>query len=234
MRPSVKEQVEALGAKFIDIPYEAAEEEEAAKGVGGYAKPMPASWLARSEVDVAKRVAAADVVISTALIPGRAATVLVTEDMVKAMKPGSVLVDLACTPSARPPAPGCTRLHGANRWASHWLLECVVLGRTCAADIAATPPPAPRVLPPRGESQVEDADEQVVIAHCAQLGRAAIDDVEPRLPRAHDQAAGTRAAPARKPRAALQPRLPAHFAGQLSVGADKHGVQPLKPRGPFS
>ncbi len=95
VRPSVKEQVESLGAKFIDVPYETAEEKEAAEGVGGYAKPMPPSWLERQKVEVAKRVAAADVVISTALIPGRAAPVLVTEEMVKSMKPGSVIVDLA-------------------------------------------------------------------------------------------------------------------------------------------
>lgn len=95
VRPSVKEQVESLGGKFIDVPYETAEEKEAAQGVGGYARPMPPSWLERQKVEVAKRVAQADVVISTALIPGRAAPVLVTEDMVKAMKPGSVLVDLA-------------------------------------------------------------------------------------------------------------------------------------------
>ena len=95
VRPSVKEQVESLGGKFIDVPYETAEEKEAAEGVGGYAKPMPPSWLARQQVEVAKRVAAADVVISTALIPGRAAPVLVTEAMVKSMKAGSVIVDLA-------------------------------------------------------------------------------------------------------------------------------------------
>ncbi|XHS79666.1 Re/Si-specific NAD(P)(+) transhydrogenase subunit alpha [Burkholderiaceae bacterium UC74_6] len=95
VRPSVKEQVESLGAKFIDVPYETAEEKEAAEGVGGYARPMPQSWLDRQKVEVAKRVAQADVVITTALIPGRAAPVLVSEDMVKAMKPGSVIVDLA-------------------------------------------------------------------------------------------------------------------------------------------
>ncbi|MBH1958391.1 MAG: Re/Si-specific NAD(P)(+) transhydrogenase subunit alpha [Burkholderiales bacterium] len=95
VRPSVKEQVESLGAKFIDVPYETDEEREAAIGVGGYAKPMPASWMARQKLEVAKRVAQADVVITTALIPGRAAPVLVTEEMVKAMKPGSVIVDLA-------------------------------------------------------------------------------------------------------------------------------------------
>lgn len=95
VRPSVKEQVESLGGKFIDVPYETAEEKEAAEGVGGYARPMPASWLQRQAVEVAKRVAQADIVISTALIPGRPAPTLVSEDMVKSMKPGSVIVDIA-------------------------------------------------------------------------------------------------------------------------------------------
>lgn len=95
VRPSVKEQVESLGAKFIDVPYETDEEREAAEGVGGYARPMPASWLERQKQEVARRVAAADVVISTALIPGRPAPTLITEEMVRAMRPGSVIVDLA-------------------------------------------------------------------------------------------------------------------------------------------
>ena len=95
VRPSVKEQVESLGAKFIDVPYETQEEKDAAEGVGGYARPMPPSWLERQKLEVAKRVAQADVVITTALIPGRPAPVLVSEEMVKSMKPGSVIVDLA-------------------------------------------------------------------------------------------------------------------------------------------
>jgi NAD(P) transhydrogenase subunit alpha len=95
VRPSVKEQIESLGGKFIEVSYDTPEEKEAAEGVGGYAKPMPASWLARQQVEVAKRVALADVVISTALIPGRAAPTLITEAMVKSMKPGSVIVDIA-------------------------------------------------------------------------------------------------------------------------------------------
>jgi NAD(P) transhydrogenase subunit alpha len=95
VRPSVKEQVESLGGKFIEVSYDTPEEKEAAVGVGGYARPMPQSWLDRQKIEVAKRVAMADVVISTALIPGRPAPVLVTEDMVKSMKPGSVIVDLA-------------------------------------------------------------------------------------------------------------------------------------------
>jgi H+-translocating NAD(P) transhydrogenase subunit alpha len=95
VRPSVKEQIESLGGKFIDVPYETPEEKEAAEGVGGYARPMPPAWLERQKVEVAKRVAAADVVISTALIPGRAAPVLISEEMVKSMKAGSVIVDIA-------------------------------------------------------------------------------------------------------------------------------------------
>jgi NAD(P) transhydrogenase subunit alpha len=117
VRPSVKEQVESLGGKFIDVPYETDEEREAAVGVGGYARPMPASWLERQKAEVAKRVAQADVVITTALIPGRAAPVLVTEDMVKAMKPGSVIVDLAAPQGGNCPltVPGQTVVkHGVT------------------------------------------------------------------------------------------------------------------------
>ncbi|MDM0111395.1 Re/Si-specific NAD(P)(+) transhydrogenase subunit alpha [Variovorax sp. J22R133] len=95
VRPSVKEQIESLGGKFIEVSYDTQEEKDAAEGVGGYARPMPPGWLARQQVEVAKRVALADVVISTALIPGRAAPTLITEDMVKSMKPGSVIVDIA-------------------------------------------------------------------------------------------------------------------------------------------
>lgn len=108
VRPSVKEQVESLGAKFIDVPYETAEEKEAAEGVGGYARPMPPSWLERQKVEVAKRVAAADVVITTALIPGRAAPTLVTEEMVRSMKPGSVIVDIAAGRGANGISGNCT------------------------------------------------------------------------------------------------------------------------------
>jgi NAD(P) transhydrogenase subunit alpha len=95
VRPSVKEQVESLGAKFIDVPHETDDEKEAARGSNGYAKPMPQSWLERQKVEVGKRVAQADIVITTALIPGHRAPVLVTEQMVRSMKPGSVIVDLA-------------------------------------------------------------------------------------------------------------------------------------------
>lgn len=117
VRPSVKEQVESLGAKFIDVPYETQEEKDAAEGVGGYARPMPASWLERQRMEVAKRVAAADIVITTALIPGRAAPVLVTEEMVASMKPGSVIVDLAASQGGNCPltrAGEVVQVHGVT------------------------------------------------------------------------------------------------------------------------
>jgi NAD(P) transhydrogenase subunit alpha len=95
VRPAVKEQVESLGAKFLDVPYLTDEEREIAQGVGGYARPMPADWMRRQAEAVHQRVIQADVVITTALIPGRPAPRLIKEDTVKAMKPGAVVVDLA-------------------------------------------------------------------------------------------------------------------------------------------
>jgi NAD(P) transhydrogenase subunit alpha len=95
VRPPVKEQVESLGAKFIDVPYETDEEREIAKGEGGYAKSMPAAWMERQAKLVHERAKLADIVITTALIPGRKAPTLISEETVKAMKPGSVIVDLA-------------------------------------------------------------------------------------------------------------------------------------------
>ncbi|MCK9511886.1 MAG: Re/Si-specific NAD(P)(+) transhydrogenase subunit alpha [Pigmentiphaga sp.] len=95
VRPAAREQVESLGGKFIDVPYETEEEREIAEGVGGYARPMPAAWMQRQAAKVAERCRQADIVITTALIPGRPAPVLVSEDTVAGMRAGSVLVDLA-------------------------------------------------------------------------------------------------------------------------------------------
>lgn len=90
IRPEVKEQVESLGGKFIDLPMQ-----ESGAGAGGYAKEMSAEFLAKQQEIVRKRVVAADVVITTAQIPGRPAPRLVTADMVKQMREGAVIVDLA-------------------------------------------------------------------------------------------------------------------------------------------
>jgi len=113
VRPAVKEQIESLGAKFIDVPFQTDEEREIAKGIGGYARPMPQSWLDRQKAEVAKRVAQADIVITTALIPGRKAPVLVTEEMVRSMKAGSVIVDMAAEQGGNCALtqPGTTAVH---------------------------------------------------------------------------------------------------------------------------
>ncbi len=94
VRPETKEQVESLGAKFIEVPLTDAEK-ELAKGQGGYAREMGEDYKKRQATLIAERVKQADIVITTALIPGRPAPVLVTEDMVRTMRPGSVIVDMA-------------------------------------------------------------------------------------------------------------------------------------------
>jgi len=95
VRPPVKEQVESLGAKFLDVPFITDEEKEIAQGAGGYARAMPADWMRRQAELVHERAKQADIIITTALIPGRKAPVLISEETVKAMKPGSVIVDMA-------------------------------------------------------------------------------------------------------------------------------------------
>lgn len=95
VRPPVKEQVESLGAKFIDVPFLTDEEREIAQGTGGYARAMPAEWMKRQAELVHERAKQADIIITTALIPGRKAPILISEETVKAMKPGSVIVDMA-------------------------------------------------------------------------------------------------------------------------------------------
>jgi NAD(P) transhydrogenase subunit alpha len=90
VRPAVKEQVESLGAKFLE-----AEQEVAAEGEGGYAKELSEEQHERELQLIADHVHDADLVITTAQIPGRPAPLLITEDMVKSMRPGSVIVDLA-------------------------------------------------------------------------------------------------------------------------------------------
>ena len=95
VRPPVKEQVESLGAKFIDVPFLTDEEREIAQGVGGYARAMPAEWMQRQAALVHERAKQSDIIITTALIPGRRAPTLIGEETVKAMKPGSVILDMA-------------------------------------------------------------------------------------------------------------------------------------------
>lgn len=107
VRPPVKEQVESLGAKFIDVPFLTEEEKEIAQGSGGYARSMPADWMRRQAELVHERARLADIIITTALIPGRKAPVLISEETVKAMKAGSVIVDMAVEQGGNCPLSEC-------------------------------------------------------------------------------------------------------------------------------
>ena len=94
VRPAAKEQVESLGAKFVEVPL-SDEEKEQAETAGGYAREMSDDYKRRQGELVHQRAVVADIIITTALIPGRPAPVLISEETVKEMKPGSVIVDMA-------------------------------------------------------------------------------------------------------------------------------------------
>ena len=91
VRPTVKEQIESLGAKFVELPIQAPD----AQTAGGYAKAQSDEFYKKQTELLAQRIHQVDAVITTALVPGKRAPVLVSEDAVKGMKPGSVIVDLA-------------------------------------------------------------------------------------------------------------------------------------------
>ncbi|MEY3342378.1 MAG: hypothetical protein RL090_62 [Bacteroidota bacterium] len=90
IRPETKEQVESLGGKFIEV-----QADDSIKTEGGYVKAVSEDFLKKQQAVIAKHVAESDLVITTALIPGKKAPVLITEEMVKSMRPGSVIVDMA-------------------------------------------------------------------------------------------------------------------------------------------
>jgi NAD(P) transhydrogenase subunit alpha len=90
IRPAVQEQVESLGGKFIELPME-----ESGEGAGGYAKEMGEEFLRRQREIVTRHLSHANVAVTTALVPGKPAPRLITREMVEAMRPGAVIVDLA-------------------------------------------------------------------------------------------------------------------------------------------
>jgi len=100
VRPATKEQVESLGASFVAV---IDDEFKQAETASGYAKPMSAEYQAKQAALVAEHIKKQDIVITTALIPGRKAPVLVTEAMIRTMKPGSVIVDLAAEQGGNTP-----------------------------------------------------------------------------------------------------------------------------------
>jgi len=114
VRPATKEQVVSLGASFVAVEDD---EFKQAETTAGYAKPMSAEYQAKQAALTAEHIKKQDIVITTALIPGRKAPVLVTEEMIKTMKPGSVIVDLAAEQGGNTPltkADEVTTVHGVT------------------------------------------------------------------------------------------------------------------------
>ena len=139
VRPAAKEQVESLGAKFIAVEDEEFKQAETA---GGYAKEMSKEYQAKQAALVAEHIKKQDIVITTALIPGRPAPRLITKDMVASMRPGSVIVDLAVERG------GNVELRQARRGRGRETASRSSAISTCRA---ASPPP-PRASTPRTSS----------------------------------------------------------------------------------
>jgi NAD(P) transhydrogenase subunit alpha len=151
VRPAVREQVESLGGRFIDLPLA-----ESGEGAGGYAREMSPEFLRRQREIVAQHVAAADAAITTALVPGKPAPRLLTREMVEAMRPGSVVVDLAVE------AGGNCELSQADREVVHQ--GVLVL--------------APSVLPtsmPFDASLLYARNVQALLLHLHREGRFSVD-----------------------------------------------------------
>jgi len=138
VRPAVKEQVQSLGAKFVELPLDAARAEDA----GGYARAQEEAFYRRQRELMGRVVAASDVVITTAAVPGRPAPVLITEEMVRGMPPGSMIVDLAAErggncaltrPGERVEAHGVTILGPLNAAATVPYHASQLYGRNVAA-----------------------------------------------------------------------------------------------------
>jgi NAD(P) transhydrogenase subunit alpha len=159
VRPAVKEQVESLGGKFIDMPMQ-----ESGEGTGGYAKEVSKEFLEKQRMVLQERLAHADLVITTALVPGKAAPCLITAGMVQAMKAGSVIVDMAATQggNCELTVPGQAAVkHGVR------ILGHLNLPATCPVDSSALYARNLQALllhmAPKGELKV-DAEDEIVKA----------------------------------------------------------------------
>jgi NAD(P) transhydrogenase subunit alpha len=133
VRPAVKEQVESLGARFVDVPVTDAER-AAAETAGGYARAMSDEYARRQAILIDERARAADIVITTALVPGRPAPLLLREETVRQMKPGSVIVDLAVEQGGNCALSACDRVVEAQ---GVRIVGCSNLPALVAADASA-------------------------------------------------------------------------------------------------
>ncbi len=156
VRPAVKEEVESLGARFVEIEVK----QEGGSGSGEYAKELPEETQRRQRELLAERVARANVVITTAAVPGRPAPRLVTEEMVAAMRPGSVIVDLAAesggncalTEPGQVIDRGGVRIDGTLNWPSQMPFHASLLYGNNVANLLLH-------LAPEGELKLDFEDE---------------------------------------------------------------------------
>jgi NAD(P) transhydrogenase subunit alpha len=176
-RPAVREQVESLGGRFVELDLDTKD----AEGAGGYAKAQSEEFYQRQRDQLAKRVAAVDVVITTALVPGARAPLLIEEKAVRAMRPGSVIVDLAaeqggncaCTRPGETVEVAGVRVVGALNLPSQVATHASQLfARNLVTFV--------KHLVKKGELQLDFADEITGGACLAHAGRIANDAVRQR------------------------------------------------------
>ena len=199
VRPAVKDQIQSLGARFVELPLETA----AAEDKGGYAKAQDEGFYRRQRELLAKVVADSDVVIATAAVPGKKAPVLVTEDMVKAMRPGSVIVDLAAEQGGN-----CELTMGGETVGdARGTRDGTVQPRRDAAV-----PRQPALREERRELRAEHDEGRRAAARRERRDRARHDA---RARRRADEPAGARAARARAARRAGRPGRLSRHTGQV-------------------
>jgi NAD(P) transhydrogenase subunit alpha len=116
VRPATKEQVESLGGTFVAVMDE---EFKNAQTAGGYAKEMSKEYQAKQAALIAETIKKQDIIITTALIPGRKAPLLVSEEMIRTMKPGSVIVDLAAEAGGNTPLTKANEVIEDHAWRHH-------------------------------------------------------------------------------------------------------------------
>jgi NAD(P) transhydrogenase subunit alpha len=164
VRAATKEEVQSLGARFVDLELEAEE------GAGGYAQEQSEDFVAQQHRLIGRHVVASDVVVTTAAVPGRRAPVLVTAEMVEAMRPGSVVLDLAADSggNCELSTPGKEILHhGVVVYGAHSLPSDMP---THASQLYARNVSALLLSMIRDEAWSPDFDDEVVSATCVTRG----------------------------------------------------------------
>jgi H+-translocating NAD(P) transhydrogenase subunit alpha len=171
VRPAVKEQVQSLGGKYIDVPLA-----ESGEGTGGYAKEMSPEFLRKQQEIVQQRIVQSDVVITTALVPGRPAPKLISAETVRGMRPGGVIVDLAAEQggNCELTVPGETVVREGITLIGHTNLAATV-PRDASAVYARNVQEVVMLITRKGEKNLDLADEIVqgmLLTHAGEVRHA--------------------------------------------------------------